>query len=221
MNRKVAASILALSVLLASAGAAFAEFNYSVFEESGQFVARVDAKVGAGNISFAKGHEEPFGDPTKDGELPDGTVPDNTVPDSAAPDSGNFFYAGFDILMLPNAPAVLRAQFAVAGTLINAKKLTLQPEETRYIFKVDSNPSTSNYEGIGLVFPSGSFPMIEEILEKGIASVKYVLSGDYDILGEIPVNLESLQTVYSLYQEAGGLEQDFSGIDERYPFAAE
>lgn len=216
MSKKVAASILALVVLLASAGAALAEFSYCVFEKSGQFVARVDAKVGAGNISFEKGHEEPFGDPTKDGE-----VPDSTAQDSAAPGSGNFFYAGFDILMLPNAPAVLRAQFAVAGTLINAKKLTLQPEETRYVFKVDSNPSTSNYEGIGLVFPSGSFPMIEEILEKEIASVKYVLSGDYDIAGEIPVNLESLQTVYSLYQEAGGLEQDFSGIDERYPFVAE
>lgn len=197
MYRKLLTVLLSLLLAVSFVSISLAEFDYAAFEKDETFRVSVDPSAGAFNIAYKDADDEPLGKPVSDGD--------------------HFIFIGFDILMLPKAPAVMRGQFAVSGTLINANQLRLQAGDTVYTLGVDSLPSTSVYEGITVVFTPESFPMIEEIIRDQIASLKFRLCGDYDIEGEMPVNLESLQKVYELYKDAGGLEQDFTGLIQRYP----
>ncbi len=201
MNKKFIALLLAACLALSVAGAAHASFDHTVFAESEGFQSLVDPTVGAGSISYLADHEQPIGQLTSDNDY--------------------FHFVSFDVFLLPNTPAVMRAQFAVAGTLNNARELTLRTDENAYTVKVDSNPSTAVYESVQLVFSSHLFPLLEEVVEKQLSSLDFRLDGDFELNGQMPINLEAMETLFRLYQEAGGLEQDFTKVDEKYPVTVE
>lgn len=197
MIKKTLALLLTACLAVSVASATPAGFDLTVFEESDGFINRVDPAIMVGSITYAPESEQPLGKLTSDNDY--------------------VHLVQFDVFLMPNAPAVIRAQFAVAGTLVNAATLTLWVEDTAYAIKVDSHPSTSAYETVTVTFSSPALTMLEQVLEQEIKSLPFRLTGDFELSGEMPVNHDALKALYDLYTQAGGLQQDFTAIDQKYP----
>lgn len=197
MMKRFVTLLLACCLALSMTAMASGAFDQSLFLESDGFINQVDPTVNVGSITYRPDAVQPIGQVTSEDDY--------------------FHFIQFDIFFMPGAPAVLRGQFAVAGTLVNADTITLWVEDTAYTLPVDSKASTSAYETVMLTFSSPALAMLKDILEKEADVLPFLLDGDFELKGDIPLHLEALQQLYDLYEQAGGLAQDFAAVDEKYP----
>lgn len=197
MKRKALTMLLALTLVFSIVGVSLADFDFSLFENHEQYDFDVvfDRMDDTGVVNFPK-ELDPF--PTAYNSI-----------------------VTMDIRTLGENSTVLRLYFTVLDSWINADKIILLPDETRYT--IDALSDTDYYLEtmkketiITLVVPK-LMPMFEEIIEKEITSVTYRLDGDKDIDGNITVNVDNLKTIMDLFKAAGGLEQNYTLYETMFP----
>lgn len=197
MKRKALTMLLALTLVFSIVGVSLADFDFSLFENHEQYDFDVvfDRMDDTGVVNFPK-ELDPF--PTASNSI-----------------------VTMDIRTLGENSTVLRLYFTVLDSWINADKIILLPDETRYT--IDALSDTDYYLEtmkketiITLVVPK-LMPMFEEIIEKEITSVTYRLDGDKDIDGNITVNVDNLKTIMDLFKAAGGLEQNYTLYETMFP----
>lgn len=206
MKRKTRAFLLALTVVLSIAGVSLAEFDYSVFEDNENFevgfnVMDATGNINTGNISIAPEF-----------------LPVTTFTVLALK---KVVMAAMDIYEIQDLPTLIRLRFLVVGYYPNTEKVTFVPDKTRYTIETESSKEKAEggtpYEVVNVPFTDKIIPMLDEIVEKQITTVKYSLDADNDIDGELTIKLGNLKTLLDLYKAAGGLKQEFAEVNEAFP----
>ncbi len=195
MTRKTAAFLLALCLFVACSGVSFAAFDYSVFEQNEVFKVEMVEDGTMGRISFSSADEWPT-DQEK-AEVLMNVIIDNTT----------YGMPSLIQFVIPTANETKEG----LGT-----RITLLPDMTGYTFTV-----WMHYIGVHFLISPTLFPMIEEIIDKNISSVKYKLSGDSSGEGIANMNVGNLKLLYELYKTAGGMEQDFTNVEIQWPVTVE
>ena len=207
MTKKILAFLLTVCLAVSIVGVSSASFIYAVFEytEEFEFEVEFDAMDDTGRVTF----------------------PEDFQPFGSATSSGDMVAASLDLLGIPDAAVVIRAQFLVVGSWPKVARIIFLPDKTRYTVKAISNQESRDgtlLEAATIAVVPALMPMFEEIINKQITSVQYRLDSDdndHDIDGAISVNFERLKWLLEFYDAAGGMRQDFASLDTMFPVAVE
>lgn len=195
MKGKMLAFLLALTFVVSIVGGSLAEFDYSVFEDNEQFEFEVNVYDDTDTVEF----------------------PDDFCPITVSSLREDVLLNSMGIVGYPGTPTVIIIGLDVYGKH-NIEEVILVPDKTSYIIKpIVKVSDTTNMEAVVIIVISKLMPMIDEIIEKQITSVKYRLKGDDDIDGELVVNVEQLNLLMDLYREADGMMQDFDIYERELP----
>lgn len=141
----------------------------------------------------------------------------------------DFVVLHIDIKIIENFPPIIRVGIYYFGeNRISANKVIFKPSNRRYTFdcnNVSDDTTVSNgrvMELYVLALTDESIQMLKDIVENETTTVKCRLSGDGSIDCELMFSSEqrnAIKELYTLYEESGALDNDFSVLRALYPCA--
>lgn len=189
---------------------ALASIDVSVFENKDIYKVEIDDFDDTGTITFVSSKENE-------------DAPTNLIIGAGGEDSSDkgALIGTFDIKMISDGSiAAMRFNMMYMGEdWVFVDDFIVKTNKHRYTFEVDrdtDNEGGKVYESFTLAFNDENKSMLEDLIEDG-GTAQYRLSGDRKVDGKLSLAAEGLKTMYDDYIEAGGFEQDFTGLSSAFP----
>lgn len=130
----------------------------------------------------------------------------------------------YDIKIIEGMPPVIRLSVMYRGEdWVFTDRVIIKPAEVRYTFDVNRQTDVSNgmiYELYTIALSDESIQLLRDIVENQVDMVRCRLDGDRDIDFSLKFNQEDreyLKEFYTLYEETGSLDNDFTQIKKLFP----
>lgn len=210
MKKCFALAIGLLLVCMFTVPALAVNFDVTPFEKSENFKITYDDMDDTGEITFVEAEK-------------------NISLGITEEDNAGVVLLSTDIKLIENIPPLIRVAVWYSGEdWISANKIIIKPANTRYTFDANNGPVYTEVsdgrivEQYVLVLTDESIQMLKDIVENELPTVKCRLSGDRSVDVEVMFSSEqrdAIKELYTLYEESGALDNDFSLVKQTYPCA--
>lgn len=204
--KKCLVLFLGLLMVFSTAVPALADVNFDItpFEETDTFEIEFDETDNSYRIKFVD-DSDIWGVSFKDGDI-------------------GSLSAWMDVMVLEDYPPVIRIILLFGGEKENCTdKIIIKPDKTRYSFDVETESYTydkNKIERAVLILTGDRIQMLKDIVDNDVFSVDCRFVGDRNIETNLfftKNRRKQIEELYTLYEDSGALDNDFSVIEELFP----